>query len=115
MTLNTQLFEEKTAQQKCYQYDGSADRSGPAWRSDVFDYFVSKLPASGPWLRWAEQRTEEVTGTLLAEMKMSNELLTDDLSPTVLSHHIWAFLHHCLVGTAKQIFKSTDRQNGLEV
>jgi len=109
------LFEEKTALNKCYQYDGSADRSGPAWRSDVFDYFVSKLPAAGPWLRWAEQSTAEVTTGLLTEKKMSNDLMTDELNPTVLSHHIWAFFHHCLIGTAKQIFKATERQNGLEV
>ena len=66
ITLSTKLFEEKTAREKCYQYDGSADRSGPAWRSDVFDYFVSKLPAAGPWLRWAEQSTAEVIRTSLA-------------------------------------------------
>ena len=58
ITLTTKLFEEKTARETCYRYDGNADRRGPAWRSDVFDYFVSKLPAAGPWLRWAEQSAE---------------------------------------------------------
>ena len=115
ITLSSKIFEEKTAREKSYQYDGSADKSGPAWRSDTFDYFISKLPAAGPWLTWAEQSKEEITGELLAAKKMSNALMTDELSPTILSHHVWAFLHHCLVGTAKQVFKSVARQNGLEV
>ena len=39
--------------------------------------------------------------------------MTDDLNPTVVSHHVWAFLHHCLSGPAKQLFKNTARQDGL--
>ena len=82
--MSTKLFEEKTAREKSYQYDGSADRSGPTWRSAVFDYFISKLPASGPWLKWAEQHPGEITSEVLAATKQSNALMTDDLEPLVL-------------------------------
>jgi len=57
----------------------------------------------------------EITGEMIQQMKMSGELMTDDLNPMVLSHHIWAFLHHCLSGAAKQVYKSTDRQDGFNV
>ena len=48
-------------------------------------------------------------------VKDGNELMTDELNPVILSHHIWAFLHHCLGGAARQVFKSTARQDGLNV
>jgi len=115
VTLNSRLFEEKTAREKVYQYSGDADRTGPAWKSDIFDYFVSKLPASGPWLKWAEQSSKEITSEAMVDMERSGGIMTDGLNPVGLSHHIWAFLHHCLSGAAKQVFKSTDRQNGLDV
>ena len=55
ISLSSRLFEEKTAREKAYHYDGCPEHNGPAWRSDTFDYFVSKCPAAGPWLQWAER------------------------------------------------------------
>ena len=73
ITLSSKLFEEKTAKEKAFQYDGNPERGGPAWRSDTFDYFVSKCPAAGPWLAWAEAHgAVEITGTELVQAKMSN-------------------------------------------
>ena len=68
ITMTSRIFEEKTAREKIYQYDGSADRSGASWRSDIYDYFVSKLPDAGPWLQWAEERgAEEITASMLTK------------------------------------------------
>ena len=116
ITLTTRLFEEKTARERSYQYDGCPDKNGPAWRSDTFDYFVAKCPAAGPWLEWAERcGSREITPELLVRTQMDGELMTDDMNPTILSHHIWAFLHHCLSGAARQVYKNTARQDGLNV
>ena len=32
ISLTTRLFEEKTARERTYQYDGNPDKAGPAWR-----------------------------------------------------------------------------------
>ena len=116
ITLSTRLFEEKTAREATYQYDGNPEKKGAAWRSDVFDYFVSKCPAAAPWLTWAEaQGSKEITRDELLRVNQSGLLMTDSLNPVVLSHHIWAFLHHCLTGIARQVFKNTERQDGFNV
>ena len=116
ITLTTRLFEEKTAREKAMQYDGVPLNHGHEWRSDVFDYFVSKCPAAGPWLTWAEQHgPAEITNEAIQQALQDNVLMTDDLNPVVVSHHIWAFLQHCLTGAGKQVFKATARQDGLNV
>ena len=38
-----------------------------------------------------------------------------ELSPYILSHHVWGFLQHCLTGAARQTFKNTSRRDGLNV
>ena len=59
--------------------------------------------------------TEEITAEELVAVKMGNTLMTDDLNPSVLSHHLWAFLQHCLSGVGRQTFKNTARQDGFNV
>ncbi len=116
LTVSSKLFEEKTARERTYQYDGNPEKQGPAWRSDIFDYFVSKCTAAGPWLEWAEQQgAREITAEELHRVKMSGFLMTDELSPIVLSHHLWGFLQHCLSGSARQTLKNTGRHDGLNV
>ena len=116
LSLTTKLFEEKTAREKMYQYGGDPAHGGPAWRSDCFDYFVSKCPAAGPWLSWAETcGSKEITAAAIEEMRRSNALMTDELNPSVLAHHVWGFLHHCLTGVGRQVFKSADRQDGFNI
>ena len=113
--MTSKVFEEKTARDKAYQYDGSAGRGGSSWRSDTFDYFVAKLPEAGPWLQWAEkQGPREITIGMLQDIKAGGHLMTE-LDPVVLSHLVWAFLHHCLTGAARQVFKNTTRQDGLNL
>ncbi len=81
LTLSSKVFEEKTAREKPYQYDGNPEKQGPAWRSDTFDYFVSKCTAAGPWLTWAERHGPiEITAEEIVHTKMSNVLMTDDLN-----------------------------------
>jgi len=93
ITMASKLFEEKTALAKNYQYDGVPLNNGHEWRSDVFDYFISKCPAAGPWLRWAEEKgSAEISGDDVSRTLQDGELMTDDLNPLVLSHHVWAFL-----------------------
>ena len=116
LTLSSKIFEEKTAREKAFQYDGVPLHNGHEWRSDTFDYFVSKCPAAGPWLSWAENHgAEDVTAEGISETLRENALMTDDLQPEVLSHHVWGFLQHCLSGAGKQIFKGTARQDGFNV
>ena len=113
ITTHTRLFEEKIARESQYHYDG--DSKGSTWRSDVFDYFISKCPDAEPWLTWVEQQGSNKTESpAMAAKALSGELMTE-ISPEVLSHHIWGFLQHCLGGAAKQTFKSTARRDGSNV
>jgi hypothetical protein len=52
--MESKPFGEKTAKKPKYAYDGAS--SGCTWRSDVWDYVVSKYPSAEPWLKWAEQQ-----------------------------------------------------------
>ena len=38
-----------------------------------------------------------------------------EMSPYILSHHVWGFLQHCLTGAARQTFENTDIRDGLNV
>ena len=88
LALTTRIFEEKTAREACYQYSGDAEKIGPAWRSDTFDYMVSKCLVAGPWLAWAEGHGPVSISHEEVPVKMSHQLMADDLSPSVLSHHV---------------------------
>ena len=116
LTFASKISEEKTARERWYQYDGVPSNGGHEWRSDIFDHMVSKCPAAGPWLSWAEEHgAEEITKDKFNETLNENALMTDDMDPTILSHHIGGFLLHCLSGTAKQTFKSVAREDGFNV
>ena len=113
MTTLTRLFEEKTAREAQYSYDGSS--KGSTWRSDVFDYFISKCPDAEPWLTWVENHgAAKVDDSAMSAMALGGELMTE-ISPQVLSHHVWGFLQHCLSGSARQTFKNTTRRDGFNV
>ena len=122
ITVYSKLFDEKTAQDKKFEYDGI--KNGSTWRSDVFDYLVSRCPGAGSILRWAEQKgPEKITPELIRLAMTTNEFMQDSedpqgstvVEPKVLGHHVWGFLQHCLTGAAKQTFRNTDRQDGLNV
>ena len=107
MTTLTRLFEEKTAREAQYSYDGSS--KGSTWRSDVFDYFISKCPDAEPWLTWVEQQgPTEITGASMTQTAMSGDLMTE-LNPYVLSHHLRGFLNNNLTGDAFTIFGNIPR------
>ena len=116
LSLTSKVFEEKTAREKLYQHDGTPENGGHAWRSDVYDYFVSKCPVSGPWLLWAEERgAAEITAADITYAKMNDQVMTDEVNPFVVSHLVWGLLQHCLTGAARQTFKTTARQDGFNV
>ena len=97
--MTDKIFEEKTAREPMYQYSGEDAERGYAWRSDVFDYFISKLPAAGPWLKWAEARgMADINDGDAACAMMSGTVMADGVEPTILSHLIWSHLQHCLTG-----------------
>ena len=113
VTTHTRLFEEKTARDSQFAYDGNA--KGSTWRSDVFDYFISKCPDAEPWLVWVEQQgAKKIEESSITAKALSGDLMTE-ISPFVLSHHIWGFMQHCLSGAAKQTFKNTARRDGFNV
>jgi len=58
ITAATKLFEEKTAREHSFQYDGVT--KGASWRSDVFDYFISKCPDGQPWLEWLNVKAQRL-------------------------------------------------------
>ena len=67
-------------------------------------------------MTWAEEHgAEEVSREGMQSTLNENALMTDDMDPFVLSHHVWGFLLHCLTGAAKQVFKSVAREDGLNV
>jgi hypothetical protein len=113
VSYDSRLFDEKTAQEPKFAYDGS--NAGSTWRSDVWDYLVSKCPTAEPWLTWVErQGSSEITGEALTQAAMSGSLMTE-LNPFVLNHHMWGFLQHGLHGEARQAFKGEKRQDGFNV
>ncbi len=113
ITMHTRLFDEKTAKDSKYAYDGASH--GATWRSDVFDYFISKCPDGEPWLGWAERQGSTcITAAMIAGAVRSGEVMSE-LNPHTFSHHVWGFLQHCLSGQAKQTFKNTTRRDGLNV
>ena len=112
--MTSRIFEEKTARDKQMAYDGNAE-AGASWRSDVYDYFVSKWPDCEPWLRWSEdQGATAITREAIDEHKRSDVEMTE-IDPYVFGHHVWGFLQHCLTGSARQIFKAAKRQDGMNV
>ena len=102
-----------------FRYDGNSDSRGATWRGDVLNYFVSRCPDSEPWLIWAEQRgAEKITPKMIEDAKTTNQTMTEAVGaacPHVISHHIWGFFQHCLTGAAKQVFKTSDRRDGLNI
>jgi hypothetical protein len=111
--METRLFDEKTAKEPQFAYDGASN--GGTWRSDVWDYMISRCPSAEPWLKWAEQQgAVEITSGVLTAKAMSGDLMTE-LSPFVLSHHMWGFFHHGLREEARQVFKLERRHDGFNV
>ena len=110
----TRLFEENTAKDKNFQYDGGD--KGASWRSDTFDYFISRCPDAQPWLGWAERKgAVEITPGMMDEEKRNGHESMTELCPHVLSHHVWGSPQHSLIGAAKQTFQNTKRRDGLNV
>ena len=111
ITMTTKLFDEKTAREAKYAYDG--ENGGDSWRSDVVDYMLSRCPDAGPWITWVEEQgATEITAESMSAKAMS---LMTELSPIVLSHHMWGFLQHGLTGAARQVFKNNLRQDGFNI
>ena len=109
LTLTSKLFEEKTARDPRYGYDGIS--RGAEWRSETRDYLLSKCPHAESILTWAEE---------LGSTKITDELMVQcaamtELDPRIFSFHLWGFLHHCLTGMAKRLFKCNRRRCGLDV
>ena len=114
ITMASKLFEEKTARETAFQYDGVSN--GASWRSDLFDYFIAKCPDGQPWIEWAERMGATIiTPEMIDAEKRGTPKLMTELDPYVLSHHMWAFLQHCVSGVARQTFKNTGRRDGLNV
>ena len=113
ITMTSRVFEEKTAKDASFQYDGV--NRGATWRSDVADYFISKCPDGMPWLDWVEsQGAVEITREAIDQEKRDHHLMTE-FDPYVLSHHMWGFLQLCLTGAARQTFKNTGKRDGFNV
>ena len=55
-----------------------------------------------------------ITPELIDEHKRSGIAMTE-IDPYVFNHHVWGFLQHCLSGSARQVFKRTPRQDGMNV
>ena len=87
LTLQSRVFEEKTAREPMYRYDGVPEHGGHAWRSDTSDYFIAKCPGSAPWLEWVESHgAVDITREMIDTTKQSGSIMTDEMSPHVLSH-----------------------------
>ena len=109
----SRLLEEQTAKDPQFQYD--REINGASWRSDTFDYFISRCPDAHPWLEWAErQGAVDITAGRMDAEKREGTIMTE-LCPYILSHHVWGFLQHCLTGSARQTCKNTNRRDGLNV
>jgi len=111
--VNTKLFDEKVAKDARFSYDGLA--KGATWRSDIYDYFISKCPDGEPWLAWAEhQGATAITSEMIVEASSSGRLMTE-VNAYIFSHHVWGFLQHCVTDQARQTFKNNARRDGLNI
>ncbi len=113
ITLDSRLFDEKTAKEQKFAYDGEAN--GASWRSDVVDYIISRCPDAEPWLEWIElQGSKEITAVSMGDHARDGPSMTE-FNPFVLSHHMWGFLQHGVSGAARQLFKAEKRRDGFNV
>ena len=88
----SRLFEGKTAKDPQFQYNG--EDKGASWRSDTFDYLISRCPDAHPWLEWAErQGARDITDGMIDAEVRDNAVMTE-MGPHVLSHHAWGSLQH---------------------
>ena len=77
--------------------------------------FAYRCPDAAPWLTWAEhQGATKIDDSSMSAMALGGGLMTE-ISPPVLSHHVWGFLQHCLSGSARQTFMNTARRDGFNV
>ena len=76
------------------------------------DYFISKCPDAERILNWAEDKGAQPIDLETVDVHCPN---MGEIQASILSHHVWGFLHLCLTGTAKQKFRSTPRRNGLDI
>ena len=110
MTFLTRLFDEKTAKDDKYRYNG--EDKGATWRHDVFDYMVSRCPDAELILKWAElQGSRTITRE---ELKLGLPLAVE-INAEVLAHHVWGFLQHCLTQSALRVFRNSEKRNGLDI
>ena len=105
-----QIYDDKLTAQPEYKFDGV--RGGPAWKSRVERYFISKVPALREILRWAE-RHDKMTVTEEAFQRVVEPAM-DETKQQLLNAALWGFLSQCLTGTADTMFKQAEMCNGLD-
>ncbi len=106
-----QLYDDKLTAQAEYKYNGH--KNGPAWKSKVERYFMSKVPALKQILKWAEKHDQTtVTEEMLATAVHGHRM--DETQQQMLNASIWGFLSGCVTSTAETMFKRAPQLNGLD-
>ena len=109
ISYDSRVFETKVALEKVSQYDGG--KNGHSWKSLIKAYLISRFPAMGKLLQWAEDfKKTPITADHVMNLRMTME---DD--PIVVAHLLWGFFNLNLVGEAREIFSNVEDSHGFEV
>jgi hypothetical protein len=105
-----QLFDDKLMVQAEYMYDGV--KGGVAWKGKLSRYFITKVPALGDILKWAEKHGKDEVSEDAFDTVAGH--FVDKPKQDAINAAIWGFLAGCLSGPADTHFKKADDCNGLD-
>ena len=96
VTWTTKLFEDKTALDAGYQWDGA--KGGHTWKRETRDYLIGRCPPIKELLDYAEQADDSpiipsARGLTINGTERVFDLDGENLG--VISGHLWGFLQMC--------------------
>ena len=109
----TNLFDDKLANQPGFGFDGH--KGGPAWKTKLGNYFISKCPAARALLNWAEKfEGDSIPHSVLMEIASKPG---STMIPTLMdsfNNQVWGFLSNCLSAEAQTIFRGSEDLQGID-
>ena len=107
------LFDDKLANQAGFCFDGH--KGGPAWKTKLGNYFISKCPAARVLLNWAENfEGDSIPRQVLMEIASKpGSTMVPPLMDS-FNNQVWGFLSNCLSAEAQTIFRGSDDLQGID-
>ena len=107
------LFDDKLANQVGLCFDGH--KCGPAWKTKLGNYFISKCPAARVLLNWAESfEGESIPPQVLMEIASKpGSTMVPPLMDS-FNNQMLRFFSNCLSAEAQTIFRGSDDLQGID-